>query len=492
MLLDKWAMWTIPELNNSLRPVLFNGEADVVVADNVGLYENRVKVPYFQDGRVYLTTERLIYVDRAEPKRYTISISLASVSDVEHSSGFYLKTSPKITCLLKPEEPVSDAISTTWACTICFMSNTLKNWRPDNEIPKCTMCGVKPDRQLIENSAKQASASKKAKSPSANKAECPRCTFKNHPSMLNCEMCGAVIKAIEKQQKASLLPQHNKIPITGIRISFRKGGDKLFLEKLTKCLDKDPVLVPLSSDTPISRVSDESPSVTPGLSGLQLSGQQRLSANDSLMESALVDLQALMTQGKQVLTLAKSFVSLVEAEGGTSTITVSSSFDAADSLSEDIFYQELSRDLSEFLHSGVLDREGGIISLFDLYALYNRSRGISLVSPNDLFKACAQMETLKLPVKMRRYKNGFLVVQEAFRTDDALTKQLVAWIKTVDGDNTKGVSTLGVCSKFKWSVGVAEEELQYAEEIGLLCRDEHVTGLRYFFNVMTAIYNFDE
>ncbi|QNP97581.1 YALIA101S07e05380g1_1 [Yarrowia lipolytica] len=483
-------MWTIPELNNSLRPVLFNNESDVIVTDHVGLYENKQKVPNFQNGRIYLTSERLIYVDKDSPKKFTISIPLKAVSEVEHSGGFYLKTSPKITCFLKPEETSSSkdsghhAVDTTWICIICFMSNTLKSWREGNEIPKCSMCGVKPSIDIIDNAVKATKDSSKMtkKKATVETNECPRCTFKNHPSMLNCEMCGAVIKAIQAQTVRCLIP--NNSPVVAFRLSFRKGGDKLFLEKLTSCINKEAVSR-TSEGSRDSKENSRDASVTPGLSGLQLSGQQRLSANDSLMESALVDLQALMTQGKQVLTLAKSFQSLIEAEGGTSTtITVSSSFDAADSLSEDVFYQELSRDLSEFLHSGVLDKEGGIISLFDLYALYNRSRGYSLVSPNDLYKACAQMESLGLPVKMRRYKNGFLAVQEKFKTNDALTKQLISWIKTVDASNTKGVSTLGVCSKFKWSVGVAEEELQYAEEKGLLCRDEHVTGLRYFVNIM--------
>ncbi|KAG5354520.1 Vacuolar protein sorting-associated protein 36 [Yarrowia sp. B02] len=483
-------MWTIPELSNSLRPVLFDNESDVIVTDHVGVYENKQKVPNFQNGRIYLTSERLIYVDKDQPKKFTISIPLKAVSGVEHSGGFYLKTSPKITCLLKPEEPSKDtshAVDTTWICTICFMSNTLKGWRDGNEIPKCSMCGVKPSIEVINEAVQNSKESNKmTKKKAQDKTNtCPRCTFKNHPSMLNCEMCGGVIKAIQAQTVRSLIP--NNSPVVAFRLSFRKGGDKQFLEKLTECLNQE--VVSRSSDA--SRDSKENSrdaSVTPGLSGLQLSGQQRLSANDSLMESALGDLQALMTQGKQVLTLAKSFQSLIEAEGGTSTtISVSSTFDAADSLSEDVFYQELSRDLSEFLHRGVLDKEGGIISLFDLYALYNRSRGYSLVSPNDLYKACAQMERLGLPVKMRRYKNGFLAVQEKFKTNDALTKQLVQWIQTVDASNTKGVSTLGVCSKFKWSVGVAEEELQYAEEKGLLCRDEHVTGLRYFVNIMTSI-----
>lgn len=479
-------MWTIPELNNSLRPVLFHNESDVIVIDHVGLYENKQKVPNFQNGRVYLTSERLIYVDKDSPKKFTISILLKAISSIEHSGGFYLKTSPKITCLLKPEEPTQDntthTVDTTWICTICFMSNTLKAWREGNEIPKCSMCGVKPALDVINTAVQASLESNKVKKKSLNKTTtCPRCTFQNHPSMLSCEMCGEVIKAIQAQTVKSLIP--NNSPVVAFRLSFRKGGDKLFLEKLTGCIEKEAVS--RESESRDSRDQSRDASVTPGLSGLQLSGQQRLSANDTLIESALGDLETLMTQGKQVLTLAKSFQSLVEAEGGTSTqITVSSSFDQADSLSEDVFYQELSRDLSEFLHSGVLDKEGGIISLFDLYAVYNRSRGYSLVSPNDLYKACSQMETLGLPVKMRRYKNGFLAVQEKFKTNDALTKQLVSWIQTVDATNTKGVSTLGVCSKFKWSVGVAEEELQYAEEKGLLCRDEHVTGLRYFVNMI--------
>lgn len=55
-----------------------------------------------------------------------------------------------------------------------------------------------------------------------------------------------------------------------------------------------------------------------------------------------------------------------------------------------------------------------MIALTDLYCLFNRARGTSLISPEDLHRACLLFEKLNLPVKLRRFDSGVLVVQSGF------------------------------------------------------------------------------
>ena len=46
----------------------------------------------------------------------------------------------------------------------------------------------------------------------------------------------------------------------------------------------------------------------------------------------------------------------------------------------------------------------------------------------------------------------------------------------------RGITAQEAAQRFGWSVGVASEELEMAEEKGALCREEGVEGLRFWEN----------
>ncbi|KAK1040956.1 Vacuolar protein-sorting-associated protein 36, partial [Friedmanniomyces endolithicus] len=158
----------------------------------------------------------------------------------------------------------------------------------------------------------------------------------------------------------------------------------------------------------------------------------------------------------------------------------------------------LSRNLAEFLtdaRRGVLRREGGIISLVDLWALFNRTRnGIELISPRDFENAAERWETLRLPIRLRTFKSGLRVVQERSRTDEKTIAGLLAWVREplfafppAEDDLLgrrfgRGVTALQTAERFGWSVGVASEELEMGEESGALCRDLSLGGIRFWEN----------
>lgn len=61
------------------------------------------------------------------------------------------------------------------------------------------------------------------------------------------------------------------------------------------------------------------------------------------------------------------------------------------------YHQLLARQVADLLLAQQrIQRLGGIVSLTDLYCLYNRARGMELVSPNDLLEAVMLMESLHL------------------------------------------------------------------------------------------------
>jgi ESCRT-II complex subunit VPS36 len=166
--------------------------------------------------------------------------------------------------------------------------------------------------------------------------------------------------------------------------------------------------------------------------------------------------------------------------------------------SESLYVSELSRNLAEWLTDdtrGILRKEGGIMTLVDLWAVFNRARGgVELVSPADFEKAARMWDTLKLPVRLRKFRSGLLVVQGRDRTDEKTIASLLAWLKTLHHEAPamdvtwdwqaygRGVTTQETAERFGWSVGVATEELEMAEEAGALCREQGIDGFRFWEN----------
>ncbi|KAK4544102.1 hypothetical protein LTR36_004600 [Oleoguttula mirabilis] len=370
--------------------------------------------------------------------------------------------------------------------------------------------------------------------------QCPRCTFQNHPSLATCEICGASLHSAASTGFHSPRPESPGPSLGGknilddetietIKFSFRAGGEKPFLERLKTALVQRkwllqsappmprPALSPtLSSFGALSPGADgQSRSSTPqqrvvGIAGLERRGAELRQNNQVVIGSAFEDLEALMTSAKEVIAMAEQFA---KANGGGDTAEARSIIsDSASALglattkdmlgsgsaSETLYITELSRNLAEFLtddRRGVLRREGGIMSLVDLWAVFNRTRnGIELISPLDFEKAAVKWDDLRLPIRLRRFKSGLLVVQERSRTDEKTIASLLSWFREpqyvfppVEDDLLgqtfgRGVTAQQTAERFGWSVGVATEELEMAEETGALCRDQCLDGIRFWDN----------
>jgi ESCRT-II complex subunit VPS36 len=248
-----------------------------------------------------------------------------------------------------------------------------------------------------------------------------------------------------------------------------------------------------------------------GIAGLE---QRRLEArmnNQLVIGNAFEDLEALMASAKQIVALAETLAresGMASNEGSAETNAVLSESAAAlgmvttkdmlSSGSENLYLSELSRNLAEYLsddRKGILQREGGIMSLIDLWAVFNRSRnGVELVSPSDFERAAELWEKLKLPVRLRRFKSGLLVVQRFDWSDEKTVRQLLEWMDELRAappeepvpwdwrEFGRAVTAQEAAQRFKWSVGVAAEELEMAEDRGALCREEGIEGLRFWSN----------
>ncbi|KAL8812590.1 MAG: hypothetical protein Q9200_000921 [Gallowayella weberi] len=470
----------------------------------------------------------------------------------------------------------------TWICPICSYSNPLPSnfdaasLNPYTPLPSCLACGIKPPLAHILKAAIAGASGRSntnysreqpsfpspwtnvtsnsagndnfaagdiASSPASCKFQCPRCTFQNHPSLLECELCGASLVSTEASHSPasptvlarsespgpSLESQgsvFDKDPEV-IKFSFRAGGDKIFYERLKGAMTQrkwllqnappipkldQPLSSPVSDSRPPQHASNSQSKVV-GIAGLERRGLELRKNNETVIGSAFEDLEALMASAKEVIALAERFARgagekgldddalLAESATALGMVTTKNML-GSKAGSESLYLSELSRNVAEFLTDdakGILRKEGGIMSLVDLWAVFNRTRGgVELVSPADFEKAARLWDTLSLPVRLRQFKNGLLVVQQHDRTDDKTVAQLLAWLQELhvvspDEDQCWDVEALGrgvtaqeAAMRFGWSIGVASEELEMAEEKGAVCREEGVEGIKYWENWLVS------
>lgn len=393
---------------------------------------------------------------------------------------------------------------------------------------------------------------------------CPRCTFENHGSILSCEMCGASLRSMlaHENMHTPAVEQPNLpvfLPTDILKLSFRSGGDKTFYERLKNALIQRKWL--LANAPPVPKLQQQPGSGSPsskandspiwdeskqvqrrpnavGIAGLERQRQEARHNNETVIGDAFEDLETLMASAKQIVALAESFAATTgtgqstnDAAGTQEASAVLSQLGSlvttkdvlgSGSSSETLYLTELSRSLADWLTapppsasgSSILNREGGIMALIDVWSLFNRARnGVELVSPTDFRKAADLWSKLKLPVRLRQFRSGVQAVQRSDWSDELTLKKIREWLDElrsippsistigiesddparVDDSGVKwdwrrygrGVTAQEAAARFKWSVGVAAEELEMAEENGLVCREESIEGLRFWRNFLS-------
>lgn len=448
------------------------------------------------------------------------------------------------------------ASAATWICPICSFSNPIPvyfdpaNVNENTTLPACLTCGIKPSLAhilkasianlsssrsggVINNSSSQVDTSGVNLNGSGTSTQCPRCTFHNHPSLLACEICGSSLPVktpasadgVSDSRARSASPaaqsQSSAIDVPGsIKLSFRAGGEKIFYERLKgalqqrKWLSQSAPPVPDSSISPHHQANNAERSI--GIAGLERRGQQLRKNNELVIGNAFEDLEALMASAKDIIALAERLASHTKESSPPEDASISAAEDPSTLLSQlnltttremlstnasntSLYLTELARSLAEFLMDdvrGVLRSEGGIITMVDLWSVYNRARGgVELVSPTDFSAATKLFEKLDLPVRRRNFRSGLLAVQERSRTEEKSMASILAWLRTLRElpphselpwdwrDWGRGIAAQDAAKRFGWSVGVAEEELEMAEERGALCRESSLEGTFYWENL---------
>lgn len=454
-------VWLSVPVNKSKRPILLENEFNIYVKDGVGIYQGKLKICDFQNGRVYLTNRRVIYVDTADLAR-AIAVSLRDVSRAEYVEKF-LRSSPKVKLYLKHDDDSSnspgDSTSTPynllaslpldktvdWICVICLFNNHLSSKTDlETNFPKCTSCGIPPSRKQIERVLQDASNESEPAQVPENSDQCPKCTFINHPSMKYCEICGTELRLIplalsqkirdaskdvstpKAQNPLGLVLETPEEYTNGkpyLKVSFRKGGDTGFYEHVVKEIDK------LKWEALENRggISGESTKlrqpqleVVPklksgGIHSLERLGQLQRKQNEILLTLSLEDFEQLMHKAQDLIKISSSFGALVKRRKNVPVATIPP---LAIRKSSSLYHQELARHISEFLLNFELTRITSMIALPDLYASYNRFRvlnegfGTELITTQDLTKSMSLLDSLQLPIKLTTFQSGLEVVTQ--------------------------------------------------------------------------------
>jgi len=220
-----------------------------------------------------------------------------------------------------------------------------------------------------------------------------------------------------------------------------------------------------------------------GLRGIIAQQKNKQADEQKTVKAAFKDLDALMIHAQKMVRMAEQFAKSQEMKenqdefdkmmadlGISNPVTKESAGQA--------YHQLLARQLAEFLLKP-LERNGGMLSLVDVYCLYNRARGTELVSPKDLLDALTIMARLRLPVKLRQFKSGVMVAQLASQDEERRAAKV---LELTISKKTEGIDEMEVCKQLNLSVQLGLEELLASENQGLICRDSHLSGTRFYPN----------
>ncbi|XP_067948257.1 vacuolar protein-sorting-associated protein 36-like [Watersipora subatra] len=271
-----------------------------------------------------------------------------------------------------------------------------------------------------------------------------------------------------------------------IRWSFRKGGQVEFLRQLKDAVGRKlwelKESAQPSSTYQINKLKH-------GIAGIERKMNEQQRKTDSTIFSAFEDLDALMYKAKEMVIISKSIASKIEQKQGAITEDETVKFKSyllslgipdpvtrGSHKSNTKYIAKLANEISSFI-ALPLQECGGMMTLTDLYCRINRARGMELLSPQDLLSACKLLPSLKLPVTLRSYGSGVMVIQLRSNDEELLAAETALMVE----ENTC-LSAHELSRTVGLSVVIAKERLLLAENLGKLCRDDTVEGLKFYIN----------
>ncbi|KAJ2801881.1 Vacuolar protein-sorting-associated protein 36 [Coemansia guatemalensis] len=539
------------ELAPTLRPLLVSGEKIVCIQNKVGLYRGSVRDEEHDNGTVYLTSARIVYVDQQWPRERSVALHLSQVHRWSLHSGF-LYTSAKI-CLYIKSTSGSDgmqasmsaaAVSTNagvaggtattasagaesgssapdWKCVICDYVNR------GGGTSKCVLCGVQR-----QDDSPDLGIERRKDSDVLNDTEqqirCPICTFDNHASMEKCEMCDGELRPLPAEQSANVSETVQQVQGAArrsshdgdsagaiIKLSFRAGGSSPFYAALKGVLSSsswDSAGLAKAGDAQPAPVAGAWPhrerrTTAGGISTIVSAAHETGRARDVRLKSAFSDLDALTAMANEMVGMAEHIATqlnspaaskLHKAGGGESDEDSAARVDAFRQYVLDLGIESpVTKDTAGAVFHEELARE-----LCDYLENYVSQSGgtVALVDAYCLYNRAREF-TLVYPSDFVQACGKFEKLGLGLRL-----REYPSGLLTIEDPGSASDALIasridsyvqsfgpltanGLAALDDCPLTLAEERLWLCERNGQLCRDESVEGVRFYSNVFVQASN---
>ena len=154
------------------------------------------------------------------------------------------------------------------------------------------------------------------------------------------------------------------------------------------------------------------------------------------------------------------------------------------------FHDMIRGEIVDFLLSGPgggrLKKAGGIMTLPEIYCLYNRARGGDLISPGDLLEVAQGLKGADVDLELRRFENGVLCMQTKQLGYDSFAEKIGECCRDRHGGP---INPSFLAERIKCTVQLAKLMLEEEVKKGGLCRDETIQGVSYWENKFVSFYD---
>ncbi|GAV98980.1 vacuolar protein sorting-associated protein 36 [Lentinula edodes] len=442
-----------------IQALMYNDEELISTQDGLGIYDGLQKSLDHQSGTVHITSQRLFYIDATKRASRSFSLALSHVSKTDYYAGLF-SSSPKVTLHLSIEDPASEELSGfgSWECEVCAYRN------PPGLSPSaartCEICSTPLPKASGDHTQAKSAPTTRPTTPGLNDDD------------------------IESKM---------------LKLSFRKGGDKVFYTALKRSLKgRAWEITPSNAGTNGARS---------GISGIMQAVENNAQNRDADMSNALQDLEALMVKAKDMVRLAAELNERLTASSTTtandpyssvlsSTLTepeeatfIRSSLSQLGLQMENTpvtldmmkdereWMEQLARELANILQgsekvssssSGGMMKKRGIIALDEVWGGWNRARGVALIPPSTFLQVIPHLPAFTNPTITSRTLNSGLAVLHTPPYSRAAFAARICGLLALAGPK----STTEIAQEEGITIGLTVEMLIIVEEDGDVCRDD--------------------
>jgi ESCRT-II complex subunit VPS36 len=254
---------------------------------------------------------------------------------------------------------------------------------------------------------------------------------------------------------------------------FRSGGKGSVWSAIQESLNREAWKQPIKVERPKLQGY--------GIQGLKKTMQEENKAAEQAVSNSFTDLHSLSQKSRELISLATRLKSVEESKdeemqeifGMMSELGMTSGVTRETAGKQ--YYQQLARELVDCIR-GSLEKSGGLMLLLDVFCIYNRARGSDLASPSDMLTACKYLDSLS--IRVRDLPGGIKAIQS-----DSMVKKLYSQVLDLVRSE-EHLSAQALANKLSLNPLIAKECLLELESQGLLCRDQTIYGLHFYYNIL--------